>query len=337
MAAAFVVAGHLPLAVRHSQFVHEGFMGVTFFFVLSGFILTFSYTNRIQQGSTRYLSFLASRIARIYPLHIVTMVAALPLAIVAGWPANSLALQAAAQLTLVQAYVPDKSIYFSFNAPSWSLSVEMFFYALFPVLVIARTRWLMLLAAMGLAFHFGRPWSDTQFSLYVFPPARLIDFVLGILLHRLVFARFQPSDWLASLLQWASVALFTLMFAVRDVFPIDFRYDIYYLVPTGLLITSFAWQGGQLAKASSGKRMVALGEWSFALYLVHQLVIRYGEIIRSRTDGGEGLAPEFLFSIGYVLVAIWLSKLLHENFELLAKSVVLNMFRKRQAFPSLET
>lgn len=152
-AAAFVVLGHLPSAARDSGFLQESFMGVTFFFVLSGFILSFSYAGRIQQGQTSYSDFIASRFARIYPLHFLMMVWAIPLAVVAGYPAQKVAIQAAAHLTLTQAYIPDKSIFFSFNAPAWSLSVEMLFYALFPLLAKARTGWLLLYAVTILVFH----------------------------------------------------------------------------------------------------------------------------------------------------------------------------------------
>lgn len=175
--------------------------------------------------------------------------------------------------------------------------------------------------------------TDTQFSLYVFPPARLIDFILGILIYRLAFTRFQPRDRTVTLLQWSGVALFALMFAVRGAVPIALRYDIYYLAPTALLIASFAWQQGQLSRLLSGKVIVFLGECSFALYLVHQVVIRYGEVVRARIPLASDLVSEFVFSFGYVLISVGLSVLLYQCFERRAKLAVLSVLRPRNPSP----
>src|SRR3954470_504363 len=120
-AALLVVLSHLP-----GSTFSEGYTGVTFFFILSGFILSHSYEDRLRTGATSRREFWIARIARVYPLHLLTLLAAVPLAVSESSGAMGFAGRLLAQLTLTQAAVPVGSIYFSFNHPAWSLSVEAF-------------------------------------------------------------------------------------------------------------------------------------------------------------------------------------------------------------------
>src|SRR5436305_1921821 len=103
-----------------------GYIGVDFFFVLSGFVLAWSA--RPDVGPLR---FWWNRFARIWPLHLTTLLLALALgvAVASGGVAALLP-----NLFLVQAWWPQPDVYFGFNAVSWSLSCEVFFYLCFPLL-----------------------------------------------------------------------------------------------------------------------------------------------------------------------------------------------------------
>ena len=61
------VAGMPPL-------VAKGYLGVELFFVLSGFILCHVYLPQVEAGGFRYGDFLWTRLARIYPMHLVTLI-----------------------------------------------------------------------------------------------------------------------------------------------------------------------------------------------------------------------------------------------------------------------
>src|SRR5207248_3264549 len=117
---------------------YEGLSGVAFFYVLSGFILAYNYRETFHRLRLLELwNFYASRFARIYPIHLLTLLAVLPLcwAQWQGQESRAIMSRAVSNLTLTQSFWHDKRDYFSFNSVSWSLSDEVFFYASFPVLV----------------------------------------------------------------------------------------------------------------------------------------------------------------------------------------------------------
>jgi peptidoglycan/LPS O-acetylase OafA/YrhL len=278
-----------------SSFIGSGYSGVTLFFVLSGFVLSVNYFDEFLRPTLAGTwNFFVARFARIYPLYIVCLAYVVIHghalgAPIDGWWRNALA---------IQAWSPNLSQAFSFDAPAWSLSVEFFLYACFPLLVpaIARLRrpraillWgaavtvaLFALAAIFVASGHGNlPFEDPGSAhrwLYRTPLTRLGDFALGILAARLfVVTRGDPrlariGGPLAAL---AALAFLGLM-AWPALFYTAWSWDAAYAVPTTLLIFGLAVaRGGGLARFLSVGWIVLLGEASFAFYLVHQPMIGY--------------------------------------------------------------
>lgn len=97
-------------------------------FVLSGFIIAYNYQEKLKDNKIDKRSFWVARIARIYPLHWLTLFIAAILGsyvIASGtldWLKHFLA-----SLTLTNAYIPRADYFFSFNNPSWSLCCEQLF------------------------------------------------------------------------------------------------------------------------------------------------------------------------------------------------------------------
>ncbi len=113
-------------------FFKEGFVGVSFFFVLSGLIISYNYQKRLEERNVTNRNFWVARFARVYPLHWLTLF----VSVICGlyvlpmdWCRHFLA-----SFTLTQAYIPQADYFFSFNSPSWSLCCEQLFYILFPFL-----------------------------------------------------------------------------------------------------------------------------------------------------------------------------------------------------------
>jgi len=138
-------------------FVEKGYLGVELFFILSGFILCHVYRTSVEEHRFRYGSFLWARLARVYPLHLATLVG---LGLVAGAASiagfavdsNIVSWEALpANLLLVQAwgFAPVAG----WNHPSWSISAEWFAYLTFPLFAwtVLRLQARPLLLAAGTA------------------------------------------------------------------------------------------------------------------------------------------------------------------------------------------
>jgi peptidoglycan/LPS O-acetylase OafA/YrhL len=139
VAALLVVIFHYGCTVfpfsLQEHFFRRGNLAVSFFFVLSGFVMYWSYSDK----QIAYRDFLKKRIARIWPLYVFAILLALsyPVYLYAttdytGQP--GLLKSVVLNISLLQAYIPGYAL--SVNSPGWSLSVEMFFYMLFPLLIM---------------------------------------------------------------------------------------------------------------------------------------------------------------------------------------------------------
>ena len=125
----------------------EGFLGVSFFFILSGFILSLNYDDRLLSRQVTFREFWVARIARVYPLHLATLLIALAMVIegTEQWK-DFFADPAASTVTflsnasLIHAFIPVPEYFFSYNVPSWSISDEMFFYFAFPFIIFLFVR-----------------------------------------------------------------------------------------------------------------------------------------------------------------------------------------------------
>ena len=124
--------------------VGKGYLGVEVFFTLSGFILCHVYLPNAEAGRFRYGQFLWARLARIYPLHLATMLGigllgAAAMAAGRSIDPNVLSLPALApNLLLVHAwgFAPVSG----WNHPSWSISAEWFAYLTFPAFAFVAMR-----------------------------------------------------------------------------------------------------------------------------------------------------------------------------------------------------
>ncbi|MCW3798198.1 acyltransferase [Sphingomonas sp. BN140010] len=287
------------LVVAHHFFgFRAGYAGVSFFFVLSGYVLTINYAGKIGTAEQRR-QFWWKRFARIYPLHLLTFVLALPLGVdLVALPFN---------LTLLQSFVPLGPVYFSFNAPSWSISDEAMFYAVFPLLLAwLRPRPLRRLAwwaatfatvAVGAAVLSPQPLAGepTHWLFYILPPARLIEFAFGIGLGLLPAAR--SAGWREEAMALALAAA-GLALVYADL-PGSLASAMIFWPGAVALVRTFATSRGPLARLLSQGWAVLLGEASFALYMVHFPLLRLE------------LAPPLPTALG----AVALSIALHRYFE----------------------
>jgi peptidoglycan/LPS O-acetylase OafA/YrhL len=287
-AAAAIVVYHSFVALHRPAGVWDFLgSGVSFFYVLSGFILFYNYGTRFDRGL-----FWKGRCARIWPLHLATLILALLLIkhrSLWGW--NYWPLVLPLNAGLLHAWVPYRGVTLSFNGVSWSLSVEAFFYFAFPWLVALLER-RGIAALLGACFAAGLVTvGATELLAPAFAPVvatfnplcRLFEFVLGMATCRL-WLRESRRPAAMTLLEIAAlvvalaavVGLAALIPATTVSAPVV-RWLIVEVgaVSFAFVIWVFAHQGGAFARAGSRPVFVLLGEISFAVYMCHQIILRW--------------------------------------------------------------
>ncbi|MFG3043366.1 acyltransferase family protein [Streptomyces sp. NPDC048202] len=270
-----------------------GSSGVTFFFVLSGFVLTWTYLEGDRVGP-----FYGRRFARVWPMLLVAVAIPLFLQLPDAPPgqSGSLTLMALSAVLMYQAWVPGY-ILGSTNPVTWSLACEAFFYALFPFVarLLARRslRFLgcaavtLVLVGWGIkvwlweAYPLQLPPAFTGVDGMIFgmysPIARVWEFLLGV-----VAATALRKGWRLPLSATSATALLAAGFFVLWVL----RFETWRLVslydalpqvtaPLYALVVVAVAQRDLSGRTSwlRAKPMVALGEWSYAFYLLHFTVL----------------------------------------------------------------
>src|SRR5215469_558739 len=153
----------------YQNFASIGFVGVNFFFVLSGFILVYTYEGPALNAG----NFWWARFARIYPAYLLSLLVAAPFFFLAlhhldlpfyAWSKVHPVWASTLTLTLLQAWVPQGAL--TWNSVCWSLSVEAFFYFVFPLFLLRSRR----TSPRALLFWLGALWlvSLSCSSSYVF-------------------------------------------------------------------------------------------------------------------------------------------------------------------------
>jgi peptidoglycan/LPS O-acetylase OafA/YrhL len=270
-----------------------GSSGVTFFFVLSGFVLTWTYT-----AGDRVGPFYGRRFARIWPLLAIGVLAALAMQYSdAPEPMrDTMVMASISAILLYQAWVPSH-ILGGASPVTWSLAVEAFFYAVFPFLVkpvLRRSlRWLAAAAIVLVLVGWGiRVWLWTAypptarpsfsgvdgliFGTYS-PIARVWEFLLGV-----VAAAAMRKGWRSPLSVRAAGAVLAaglvVLWLLRDqTFRVAVPFDVlpqataplYALVVVAVAGRDMAGRPSWLAT----RPLVKLGEWSYAFYLFHFTVL----------------------------------------------------------------
>lgn len=259
----------------------EGFFGVQFFYILSGFVIALSFGKRLQKGPFPFSDFLFYRAARLFPIHWLGMASAI---VIYGmqWDTFDSWMRFITQATLTQSFVANNLYFFGFNGVSWSISTEMFFYVMFCAIVGLNTKTLMtlwivlffIICANVAAADPTQPMAT--WLLYINPIFRFIDFLTGVLLYRWFVHSPLTMDVKKATAMEVGSLLFAVLFvwvSIRYQVPIQWRWDIYYILPMAAVIYVFAHQQGYLSRLLCNRVLILLGDASFALYMIHQLLI----------------------------------------------------------------
>lgn len=298
-----------------ANFLRHGYLAVDLFFVLSGFVIAMNYARHFEAGITHtlYARFLAQRFARIYPLYLALTLVGIAkfciLVLLLGIAPAYLDLSdMIASLFLVQNWG------FGFTGvigPSWSVSVEVIAYLVFPFIVLF-FRWSALRAAWLLAVcvaaevvvatsHLGLAGPlDVVESHSILPLVRcLAGFATGVITYWC-----SQQSRVRALGGHSLFALGTLAVLVALI-----AFNVHDLLVVGVfpaLLVCSACEPKVITRVFANRFSHHLGLLSFAIYLVHPLIIQPFDRIEHRLETNVGVAAHLL-TIVLALVAVWVS------------------------------
>jgi peptidoglycan/LPS O-acetylase OafA/YrhL len=293
-AAFFVFTYHMlvfaPLPGPLTALLGQGFFGVTFFFILSGFVLTWSASSRVSRST-----FYWRRFARVWPASIVALIFAIPVFYsfdpdpAQTWVKPVSLGVLALSVVLVQGWSLNPVILFSGNPAAWTLTCEAFFYAahpylskiLYPLKVRGTLVFVGVVALIMFAYRlFAVTSPESLLAALPLPIVRITEFAIGMGIAW-AFRR----GWHPRLPVAAGIASLALVIAAIVLIP-HYRVDS----AAAWIVSNFANELVALACTAtivafaaaslSGRRSflassmhVRLGEWSYAFYLVHATFI----------------------------------------------------------------
>jgi len=312
----------------------SGYVAVSFFYVLSGFVLTLGHRDRIAAGELQLGRFLVRRVARVLPSALLALAVLLPLALYTPWgratgafPAGGppLALSGLCHLLFVQAWVP--SLALTWNLPAWSVSVELAFYLVFPAIARAllraspRARWLALAAAWAASLLVSGAYSvllpdghaigpdGVAFWIDVvkfWPPARLPEFAFGVVLGTL----YTPTWRWARALGPCALVVIAAVLAQAHRLPYAVVHNSLLLPAFGALLVAVAAARGPVRRLLASAPLTQLGRSGYAIYIL-QMPLMYLVLLLSHAGLLQWSGARFF---GYFLLTVVTTALVVQRF-----------------------
>lgn len=276
IAALWVFLFHFPPTHQLPVFAN-GYLGVDFFFILSGFILTHAHCRTLSLNRSSILSFFRNRVTRIFPLHLV----ALSAVIATVWLVPDFTQSFAPDffnwhdlpyhIFLVQGWTQFSA---GWNGPAWSLSAEWLAYLLFPFMLLSikkldiRLVQIFMYILLGAAILFYETTSIEQMSHA--GKTGVLRMAVGFTVGMLAYRVFQTQKInLHPIFVVVPIFLCTLVTVIQPAILCFFTLAI-------LLCA----QGNNILASSLGcKAIVFLGEVSFSFYILQWLIIEWGKYV----------------------------------------------------------
>lgn len=297
--------------------VETAWVALTVFFAISGFVLVRRYRDTTWDRAhlTRYA---VARFARVYPVYLVSLAILAPIIAAElrsgrlGGPVERVTI-VANQLFLLQGWQPPVV---NWNTPAWSLSCEVFFYAVFPlvVLFVRQPGWWRIGAMTAAAFAI-----PIAFRLLLEPPLPkpllyFGDFLIGMAVgcaYDRVRATGAPLTRLGPWFYLPALAGGLVLLLARDMLGSFLVFDAGIRLLSALLVFGLACGGGLLSRWLSSPLMVRGGGAAYAIYILHVPVLWWFE----RSELRSALPP-VAAGVVYMLLVVLLAGIVWREIEL---------------------
>ena len=308
-------------------FAAGGDCGMAFFMILSGFVLSAGYREKVLQDNFSGKKFFFNRFVKIYPVHLLCLL--FFILVLSESHTAQIFRNHLSNFLLIQSWNPNKVYYFNGNDVSWFLSDLIFFYLMFPAIIRIKNliplKWrpaaLIPVFAIYFAAVFNVDEAQNQALIYINPAFRIVDFIIGTFLYDLYDyiihsdKRTKNFSLNSNLYEICAVILFAGVILMSPAVPEKIRFASLYWIPSCILILIFALggtlHGGILSKALSNKRLAALGSISFCFYMVQKMIIDYFTDAETGLDLHWSLQMAFCFAAA--LLIGWLLHILIEK------------------------
>ena len=311
------------------SFDFGGESGVSFFFILSGFILSYAYGKKVAEGTFGTKAFIKKQLTKFYPLHLLTFF--IMVALDARLERYFEWYRLLPNMLLLQSWIPDDSFFFVANGSSWFLSDLLFFYLVFSLAFSLLTRLsvrrlilvLIIVLAAYVALALAIPMEKVNAVLYANPATRLIDFCIGILLYRYTQSNIGKMEmrWIAArsatmrtAIEICTVLLVVGSFFVYEYSPLGFRCAslFWFVSPVVLFVfVSTDNNGGLVARLLHHPIALWLGSISMEIYLTHWITMRifYSLLLPHGIGEAERLLPWMICAtIGVIILVSYATK-----------------------------
>lgn len=299
-----------------SNFLHNGKFGVSVFFVLSGFILTYTHMNRFTH-QLDLVDFFVARFARIYPVYLLALLLMLPVL-----PKALDTWSVVCVLGMVQSWtLPYSSFGVTWVMQAWTLSVELFFYICFPLFLVLMRNIKHQTVVIGLFFAtllivvLGTPWIDPgvrdvpflpRALTPILPILRLPEFIFGMLICKFMFSAPLAGEKisgfgfsLVTLIAIITLLAFSEMVQIKSLSTVIF----------GIFIVQLSCGRNLLVSLLSNKLMVLLGGASYALYIMQGPIRQWLYWAVSHSFFSDKIAsvlnPIFAISLSILIYVYW--------------------------------
>lgn len=276
--------------VQVPAFKH-GHIGVDVFFVLSGYLITSIILSELNNtGKFDYLRFQSRRMLRLFPALLAMIILYL---IVGQWlfPTASvindafLALSYTSNLSFVAWRIP------SYIFHTWSLSLEVQFYLIWPVVLcgiwlIAPNRILQVLILLFVAATIWRFWiqysgQNINSRVYVSFATRLTGFIIGAIISQVKLDLSDKQSDVAMIFALAGLAYLVNGNVIAQFGMVKqhyYWYITYVEILSAIIILCLISGAGRLQIIFNNRVAVVLGAWSYSMYLWHYPIVRYTRI-----------------------------------------------------------